>query len=116
MASVCFYFQVHQPFRLRRFSIFDRGADYFDNPVNQELLRKVGTNCYLPANQVLLDLLERCAGRFKVAFSLSGVVIEQFQRFLPEVLDSFHGRLVSWADGVWPAGARGAEHHRRRPQ
>ena len=75
MASVCFYFQVHQPFRLRRFSIFDRGADYFDNPVNQELLRKVGQRCYLPANAVLLELLERLEGRFRVAFSLSGLVI-----------------------------------------
>jgi alpha-amylase len=89
MASVCFYFQVHQPFRLRRFSIFDRGADYFDNPVNQELLRKVAAKCYLPTNAVLLELVERHAGRFKVAFSLSGLVIEQFQRFVPEVLDSF---------------------------
>jgi alpha-amylase len=89
MASVCFYFQVHQPFRLRRFSIFDRGADYFDNPVNQELLRKVGQRCYLPANAVLLELLERLEGRFRVAFSLSGLVIEQFQRFLPQTLDSF---------------------------
>jgi alpha-amylase len=89
MASVCFYFQVHQPFRLRRFSIFDRGADYFDNPINQELLRKVAAKCYLPTNAVLLELLERYAGRFRVAFSLSGPVIEQFQRFAPEVLDSF---------------------------
>ncbi len=90
MASVCFYFQVHQPFRLRRFSIFDRGADYFDNPVNQELLRKVGTRCYLPANAVLAELIDRYPGQFKVAFSLSGLVIEQFQRFMPEVLESFH--------------------------
>ncbi len=89
MASVCFYFQVHQPFRLRRFSIFDRGADYFDSPVNQELLRKIAAKCYLPTNAVLLELIERHRGRFKVAFSLSGLVIEQFQRFLPEVLDSF---------------------------
>jgi alpha-amylase len=89
MASVCFYFQVHQPFRLRRFSIFDRAADYFDNPVNGELLRKVATKCYLPTNAVLLELAERYAGRFKVAFSLSGLVIEQFQRFMPDVLDSF---------------------------
>lgn len=89
MASVCFYFQVHQPFRLRRFSIFDRGADYFDNPVNQELLRKVAAKCYLPANALLLELIERHAGRFKVAFSLSGLIVEQLQRFRPEALDSF---------------------------
>ncbi len=89
MASICFYFQVHQPFRLRRFSIFDRGADYFDTPVNQEVLRRVATKCYLPANAVLRELIQRFEGRFKVAFSLSGIIIEQFQRFMPEVLDSF---------------------------
>ncbi len=89
MASVCFYFQVHQPFRLRRFSIFDRGADYFDNPINQELLRKVASRCYLPANEVLHDLLERYEGRFKVAFSITGILIEQLQRFAPDALDSF---------------------------
>lgn len=89
MASVCFYFQVHQPFRLRRFSIFDRGADYFDNPANLEILRKVATRCYLPANAVLRETLERHEGRFRVAFSVSGVAIEQFQRHVPEVIDSF---------------------------
>ena len=97
MASVCFYFQVHQPFRLRRFSIFDRGADYFDNPLNQELLRKVAHKCYLPANAVLLELIERFEGRFRVAFSLSGLIVEQFQRFLPEVLESFHKLAESGA-------------------
>lgn len=89
MASVCFYFQVHQPFRLRRFSIFDHGADYFDNPINQEIIRKVANRCYLPANAVLLELIERFGGRFRVAFSLSGMAIEQLQRFAPEALDSF---------------------------
>jgi alpha-amylase len=89
MASVCFYFQVHQPFRLRRFSIFDRGADYFDNPANQELARKVATRCYLPTNTVLKELLDAYGGEFRVAFSITGLAIEQFQRFAPEVLDSF---------------------------
>ncbi len=89
MASVCFYFQVHQPFRLRRFSIFDRGSDYFDQHVNREMIRKVAAKCYLPANAVLYELIRRFEGRFRVAFSLSGVVIEQFQRYMPAVLTSF---------------------------
>ncbi|MEW6251604.1 MAG: glycoside hydrolase family 57 protein [Planctomycetota bacterium] len=89
MASVCLYFQVHQPFRLRRFSIFDRGADYFDNPANQEVLRRIGTKCYLPACAVLYELVERFAGRFRVAFSLSGLAVEQLQRFMPQALDAF---------------------------
>jgi len=89
MASVCFYFQVHQPYRLRRFSIFDRGADYFDEPSNQDTLRRVATKCYLPANAVLYELIERFEGRFRIAFSLTGTVIEQMQRYVPEVVDSF---------------------------
>ncbi|MCK4340389.1 MAG: glycoside hydrolase family 57 protein [Phycisphaerae bacterium] len=89
MASVCFYFQVHQPFRLRRFSIFERGSDYFDEHLNRELLQKVATKCYLPANAVLYELIKRYEGRFRVAFSLSGVILEQFQQYLPAVLASF---------------------------
>ncbi len=89
MASVVFYFQVHQPYRLRRFSIFDRGDDYFDERVNREILRRVATKCYLPTNAVLYELIQRHDGRFKVAFSLTGTVIEQFKQYMPEVLASF---------------------------
>ena len=55
MASVCFYFQVHQPYRLRRYSVFDCERNYFDNVKNAEICRKVGSKCYLPANRLLLD-------------------------------------------------------------
>lgn len=89
MAAVCFYFQVHQPYRLRRFSIFDRGHDYFDAPANRELLARIGDRCYLPANAVLYELIQRFEGRFRVAFSLSGVVVEQFREYAPQVLKSF---------------------------
>ncbi|MBU0640087.1 MAG: glycoside hydrolase family 57 protein [Planctomycetes bacterium] len=89
MASVNFYFQVHQPFRLRRYSVFDTGSDYFDEEANAGILRKVGEKCYLPANATLYELVRRHDGRFRVAFSLTGVVLEQFERYLPEVLESF---------------------------
>jgi alpha-amylase len=89
MASVCFYFQVHQPFRLRRFSIFDKQPHYFDDDANGSIVRKVARKCYLPTNQALLDLVHQHQGRFRVSFSLTGVVVEQFERFAPEVLDSF---------------------------
>jgi alpha-amylase len=97
MASVCFYFQVHQPFRLRRFSIFDHGADYFDDPANAEIVRKVGSRCYLRANAILKELITRYEGRYRVAFSISGVAIEQMQR-----LHAGGARLVS------PTGETGA--------
>ena len=89
MPSVCFYFQVHQPFRLRRYSIFDKGHNYFDEYKNGEICRKVAHKCYLPANRLMLELVRRLEGRFRLAYSLSGVVLEQFARYTPEVLDSF---------------------------
>ncbi len=89
MASVVFYFQVHQPFRLRRYSIFDSDLNYFDDAKNQQVLTKVAQKCYLPANRALLELIRQHEGKFRVSFSLTGTVIEQFRRFCPEALDSF---------------------------
>jgi alpha-amylase len=90
MASVCFYFQVHQPYRLRDYTIFDNGTDYFDEAKNAEICRKVAHKCYLPTNQLLLELIEKYQGKFRVAFSTTGTVLEQFQQYMPAVLDSFH--------------------------
>ncbi len=89
MASVCFYFQVHQPFRLRRYSVFDTDRNYFDEFKNAEICRKVAHKCYLPANRLLLEMIQRHDQRFAVSFSLSGSVIEQFRLYTPEVLESF---------------------------
>jgi alpha-amylase len=89
MASVVFYFQVHQPFRLRHYSIFDSGADYFDDASNAEICRKVSGKCYLPANRLMLDLIREHEGRFRISYSVTGMAIEQFRRWSPEVLDSF---------------------------
>lgn len=89
MASICFYFQVHQPFRLRRYSVFDTDHDYFDHNRNAELCHKVAQKCYLPANRMLLEAIQTHKGRFRIAFSLTGTAIEQFQTFAPEVLESF---------------------------
>lgn len=89
--SVCFYFQVHQPDRLRQFRFFDIGNDshYYDDFANRTILRRIADNCYLPANRLLLDLIRQHNGNFKVAFSISGVAIEQFRRYAPDVIDSF---------------------------
>lgn len=88
VSSVCFYFQIHQPCRLRRYSIFDSNHQYFDDYRNGEICRKVAHKCYLPANRLMLDLIRQHEGRFRIAYSLTGVVIEQFKRFTPEVLDT----------------------------
>ena len=89
--SICLYFQVHQPTRLRLYRFFDIGKDshYYDDFANRTILRRVAQKCYLPMNQLMLELVNRYKGKFKIAYSISGSALEQFQRFAPEVIDSF---------------------------
>ena len=89
--SICLYFQVHQPNRLRLYRFFDIGKDshYYDDFANRTILRRVAQKCYIPMNALLLELIEANKGAFKVAFSISGSVLEQFDRYAPEVIESF---------------------------
>jgi len=89
--AICLYFQVHQPFRLRRYRFFEMGHEhyYYDDFMNESILRKIASNCYLPANRLLLDLIRKHKGKFRVTFSLTGIVIDQFRLYAPEVLASF---------------------------
>jgi len=89
--AICFYFQVHQPFRLKRYRFFDIGHDhyYYDDFSNESIMRKIAQKCYLPANNIILELIQKHKGKFKVTFSLSGLAISQFRLYAPEVLDSF---------------------------
>ena len=91
MPSLCLYFQVHQPYRLRQLPIFDiaKHSDYFDEPMNREMCRKVAEKCYLPANALMLKLIKRYPGKFKVAYSISGITLEQLAEYAPKVLESF---------------------------
>ncbi len=91
MPSVCLYFQVHQPHRLRKYTFFDIGQShmYLDDQANRTITEKVAHNCYLPTNQLLLDLIRQYDGQFKVSFSISGTAIEQFKQYCPAVLTSF---------------------------
>jgi alpha-amylase len=89
MASVCFYFQLHQPFRLRRYSVFDTDRHYFDDYKNAEICRKVAHKSYLPANKVMLETIKEHQGRFRVSYSITGVALEQFEQYAPEVIESF---------------------------
>jgi len=95
MPSVCFYFEVHQPMRLNRFSVFNIGQNtdsfstYFDRKLNKEIFEKVANKCYLPTNKLLLDLIHEFDGKFRMSFSLTGTFVEYCEQFLPSVLDSF---------------------------
>jgi len=90
MPSVCFYFQVHQPVRLRHYTVFDNDDRYFDDTRNAAICRKVANKCYLPANRLLLKLIEKYKGRFRIAYSLTGVLLEQLETYSPEVMSTFH--------------------------
>lgn len=89
--TLCLYFQVHQPIRLRKYHFFDIGkySDYYDDFANRSFTKKIAERCYLPANRVLLELIKKYGKNFKVAFSITGLAIEQFRKYAPEVIDSF---------------------------
>ena len=91
MKNICFYFQVHQPFRLKNYRFFNIGEDhyYYDDFANRSIMRKVAEKCYLPTNQLMLDLINAHGGKFKIAYSLSGVFIDQMEMYAPDVLESF---------------------------
>ena len=89
MPSVCFYFQVHQPVRLRHYTVFDNNDEYFDDYKNSSICRKVANKCYLPANRLLLEMIRKFKGRFRIAYSITGLLLEQLERFSPEVLSTF---------------------------
>ncbi len=91
MKTICFYFQVHQPFRLRRYRFFDIGEShhYFDDFANKSIMRKVAEKCYLPTNKLFLDLINEYGSKFKISYSISGTAIDQFEMYAPDVLKSF---------------------------
>lgn len=90
--DICIYFQVHQPLRLSQFSLFSErtheGNGFFDDSLNSQIMEKVAKKCYLPTNELMLQLLEKHP-EFRISYSLTGVFIEQCREFCPEVLGSF---------------------------
>lgn len=94
--NICFYFQVHQPYRLNEYSIFDIGNsfNYFNDDINRDVFLKVAKNCYEPANQLILELLSKHKN-FKCAFSLSGTFLEQCINYKPTLLNSFTNMVLT---------------------
>jgi len=91
MPSICFYFQVHQPKRLKRYTIFDINKSHFyeADDANSSIMRKVAYKCYLPTNQLMLELIKKHHGKFRISYSISGVAIDQMKKYSPETLESF---------------------------
>ncbi|HIH31457.1 TPA: alpha-amylase [Candidatus Woesearchaeota archaeon] len=92
--NVCIYFQVHQPFRMKKYSVFDIGqsSEYFDDNKNKEIMHKIAKKCYLRTNNLMLQLINKYKNtdkQFKISYSITGTALEQFQKYAPEVLESF---------------------------
>ena len=91
MRNICFYFQIHNPYRLKKYRFFEIGQDhyYYDDFQTEERLRRYVDLSYLNANRTILDMIRSSNGKFKCAFSISGIAIDQLEQFAPEVIDSF---------------------------
>lgn len=89
MKAVCFYFQIHQPFRLKRYRFFDIGNDhyYYDDFLDDDIVTRIAQQSYIPAAETLLRMIESSKGKFRCAISVSGVALEQFEVFVPEFVD-----------------------------
>lgn len=95
MSSICFYFQVHQPFRIKKYrhSNIGSGDNYYEHNENNDLnnewiMKKVAQKSYLPTNALWLHLLN-IHPELKISYSISGVALEQFEAFAPKVIESF---------------------------
>lgn len=90
MPAITLYFQVHQPYRLRPYTVFDLGVNHlYEDPANADTMRTLADTTYLPMNALLLELLQEHGDRFAVNFSISGIALDLFEQFTPEVIASF---------------------------
>lgn len=89
MKSVCFYFTIHQPYRLKRYRFFDIGNDhyYYDDFADDEIITRLANTSYIPMADTLLDMIKRTNGGFKCSICISGTAIEQLQMYVPEFID-----------------------------
>lgn len=91
MKSICFYFELHQPLRLKRYRFFDIEKDhyYYDDFQTEDRIRNIVEQSYLPANRTISEMIRSSNGKFKCAFSISGIMLEQLEQHAPEIIDSF---------------------------
>jgi len=91
MKNICFYFQIHQPNRLKRYRFFNIGSDhyYYDDFANEDFIQRVSETSFVPANRLMLEMIREYNGKFKVAYSISGIALDQLEIYAPEVIDGF---------------------------
>ncbi len=101
MKAIILYLHVHQPYRIRNYTIFDAGirhdyfeAEYESRESNERILHKVAEKSYIPTNQHLLELLKDNP-QFKISLSITGTVLEQLDKWSPEALQSFKDLIAT---------------------
>ena len=87
MPDACFYFQLHQPRRLRRYTAFDTGRDWFDDEANASILRRVAAASYLPGLRLVRRLVEEEASPFRLGLSVTGELLRQLDEHAPAVVE-----------------------------
>ncbi len=89
MKNVCFYFKIHQPYRLKRYRFFDIGNDhyYYDDFANDEIVTRLAENSYIPMAETLLQMIKEYGSEFKCSISITGTAIEQLQQYVPEFIE-----------------------------
>ena len=88
MPSISLCFRVHQPYCLKKYALKDIDVqhNYDDAGINAAAIDIVANECYLPANKIILSQIKKTGGKFKVAFSISGTVLELLQQYRPDVI------------------------------
>ncbi len=97
MADICLCLHVHEPFVLRRYSVFDSEPDYFDAAFAAQRIAAMARTCYGPVNSTLLDVIRRTPGAFRLSLSITGLALELLSEFAPEILQQFRD-LVALAE------------------
>lgn len=89
MKAICFYFQIHQPLRLKRYRFFDIGNDhyYYDDFTNDDIITRIAQRSYIPAAETLLKMIQEGKGKFRCAISITGIALEQCEQYVPEFID-----------------------------
>ena len=91
MRNICFYFQIHLPYRLKRYRFIEIGQDhyYYDDFQIEERIKAYVEQSLLPANRTIAEMIRSSNGKFRCAFTISGVTLDQLEHYAPEVIDSF---------------------------
>jgi len=90
MKNICFCFQMHAPYRMKRYRFFEIGQDhyYYDDMQTEEHVEWLINTSYMPLCKTLQEMIRLSKGRFGCALSVSGVLVEMFQQFAPEMIDT----------------------------